>query len=195
MSSLPHDRPGRQPGDGRETPAPTRRIPASAIIRHMPLSLPFAGFDPDRGASDDDDADEPGDVDATPLAPRGDDYDYPEMPPECVGVAVPIPRPDMTPTVPLVIRAPRGRQPVYPGYTPYVVVMVLDFSEDRDNGEDDITAAVSLVRQRCLNLEDAETVAVLNTHDQSEIRKVLPDATHVIVSDHNGIIVRWYPLD
>jgi hypothetical protein len=189
MSSLPHD------GNHRQPP-PTRRIPAAEISRHLPFSgsagdMPVQRLDicndPDRN---DDDADEPGDVDATPLAPRGDDYDYPEMPPECVGVAVPIASPDMTPTVPLVVRAPRGRQPVYPGYTPYAVVLACN-----EYGEDEVVAAVSLVRQRCLNVEDAETVAVFNTHDQSEIRKVLPDATHIIVNDHNGWTMRRYTLD
>jgi hypothetical protein len=182
MTSLPPAGRGRQPDKDA-----TRRIPASQLLRH----LPFSGFNPDRGDHGDDVDDEPGDLDATPLAPRSDDCDYPEMPPECVGVAAPLPHADMTPTFPLVIRAPRGRQPVYPGYTPYAVVM----SDPDDFGERDIISAVALVRQRCLNVEDAETVAVFNTHDQSEIRKVLPEATHIVVNDHNGWTLRTYPLD
>lgn len=175
MSSLPPAGRGRQPGD-----VATRRIPASEMLRH----LPFTG---------EDEADEPDDADATPLAPRESEGGYPTMPPPggevMVSMAASLAAMD-PPAFAVSIELPRGRMPSYPGYTVAAVVLPPDAAD-----EEDFAGLRFLTQQKCLALEDAETIAMAHIHDRSELARLRPDATHIVVSDHNGREVRRYELD
>lgn len=78
----------------------------------------------------------------------------------------------------LVIHAPRGPQPVTPGYTVAAVLM-----ERGDDGEDDILDAAYVTRDKL----KSEFVATGVAAYKAQYPKDVPAwATHVVVNDHTG---------
>lgn len=89
--------------------------------------------------------------------------------------------------VPLIIHAPRGPQPVRPGFT--IAAVVLDRDED---GEEEILSNAFLTPQKMQSATMA--IGVANFKALKPERLPIKDATHIVVNDETGLEVFRVPL-